>query len=338
MAQTLHEILLKWMRPTQSGLDEAIARIVSGDETLIHLNLRNTGITDQDLKKLRRAIRSSNNQTLVSLDLSCNLLTDEGLKELEDWRNLTDLNISANNFGKAGISSLCKNTGIQRLTARQNKLDHEAASLLSQQTQYEALDLGSNNLRDLGAKALARCPNLLILDISDNQITDDGIAEFSVDSKLTHLIARINKITDDGLNHCLRQTTNLTYLDMGNNLLVCPTSIGEHPSLVYFKGYANQINDAGAAAIASNSRLKVVLLNVNRITPIGAQLLHAAGYRFLDLSGNRAIQDRDLQAKVFLSDTQYQECHAAFPPVIVLRETPSSPAHKASGYTPLSST
>ncbi|MBP6918432.1 MAG: hypothetical protein KBB94_05920 [Legionellaceae bacterium] len=333
MAQTLHEILLHWMRPTRSGLDEAIARIVSGDDTLTHLNLRNTGMTDQDLKKLRRAIRSSNNQTLVSLDLSCNLLTDEGLKELADWPNLTDLNISANNFGKAGISSLCKNTGIQRLTARQNKLDHEAAALLSQQTQYEALDLGSNNLEDLGVKALAQCPNLLILDISDNHITDDGIAEFATHSKLTHLVARINKITDDGLNRCLSHNTKLTYLDMGNNLLVCPTSIGEHPSLLYFKGYANQINDAGAAAIAKNPGLKVALLNVNRITSAGAQLLHAAGYRFLDLSGNRAIQDRDLQSKVFLSDTQYQQCHEEFPPVIVLRETPSSPAPQASGYT-----
>ena len=334
MTQALRDIFLTWMRPSQSGLDEAIARITSGDATLTHLNLRNTGMTDHDLKKLRRAIRSSNNQTLVSLDVSCNLLSDQGLKEFEDWASLTDLNISANHFSKAGIASICKNSGLKRLSARQNKLDHESATLLSQRTQYEALDLGSNNLQDKGAKALAQCPHLLVLDISDNQITDNGIAEFASHSTLTHLVARINKITDVGLNRCLSPNTTLTYLDMGNNLLICPTSIGEHPSLIYFKGNANQINDEGATAIARNTRLKVALLNVNHITSKGAQLLHAAGYPFLDLSGNRAIQNQDLQVKVFLSDAQKQQCYAEFPPIVILRDLPSSPA---SGYTPISS-
>lgn len=336
MTQTYREILLKWMRPTQSGLDVAIERITRGDQTLTHLNLRNTGMTDQDLKKLRRAIRSSHNQTLVSLDLSCNLLSDLGLKELEDWTSLTHLNISANHFGKTGIASVCKNTGIKHLSARQNKLDHEAATLLSQQTQYEELDLGSNNIQDNGAKSLAQCPNLLVLDISDNHISDKGFAEYAPHSTLTHLIARMNQITDEGLNRCLTQNTTLIYLDMGNNLLVCPTSIGEHPSLIYFQGYANQINDEGATAIVRNPRLKAALLTANQITPRGAQLLYAAGYSFLDLAGNRAIQDPDLRSKVILSESQKQQCYSEFPPVVVLRETPSSPTPKASGYTPIS--
>lgn len=326
MIQALRDILLSWMRPTQSGLDEAIARITSGDATLTHLNLRNTGMTDPDLKKLRRAIRSSHNQTLVTLDVSHNVLSDIGLKEFEDWASLTDLDISANYFSKAGIASICKNPGLKRLSARQNKLDHESASLLSQRTQYEALDLGSNNLKDKGAKALAQCPHLLVLDISDNQITDNGIAEFASHSTLTHLVARINNITDEGLNGCLSQNTTLTYLDMGNNLLICPTSIGDHPGLIYFKGYANHINDDGATAIARNTRLKVALLSANHITSKGAKLLDASGYSFLDLSGNPVIQDHNLQAKVFLSYAKKEQCYKEFPPIVILRERPSSPA------------
>lgn len=322
------------MRPTKSSLDDAIARIMSGDESLTHLNLRNTGMTDQDLKKLRRAIRTSNNRSLISLDLSCNLLSDLGLKELEDWISLTDLNISANHFGKSGIASVCKNTGIKRLSARQNKLDHEAATLLAQ-TQYEALDLGSNNLQDTGVKALAECPNLQVLDISNNYVTDEGMAEFALHPTLTHLIIRFNQITDEGFNRCLSQNTKLLYLDIGNNALTCPTSISDQPSLVYFNGNANQITDAGAAAVAKNTRLKVVFLNVNQIADAGAQLLNAAAYLFLDLSGNRAIRDRSLQAKVFLLESQYQQCQSKFPPVVVLPDTPSSPALKTSGYSPL---
>lgn len=331
MSKAMQDILLKWMRPTKSSLAEAIARIEKGDESLTHLNLRNTGLTDQDLRKLRRAIRTSHNRTLVSLDLSCNLLSDQGLKELEDWTTLTHLNISANHFGKAGIASVCKNTGIKHLSTRQNKLDHEAAALLAQ-VEYETLDLGSNNLQNIGAKALAQCSSLQILDISNNYVTDEGIVAFESHPSLTHLIIRFNQITDEGFNRCLNQNTKLRYVDIGNNALVCPTSISNHPSLVYFYGSANQINDAGAAAVAQNTRLKEVFLNVNRIANTGAQLLSAAAYPVLDLSGNRAIRDRSLQAKVFLLESQYRECSSK---IVVLPDTPSSPASKASGYSPL---
>lgn len=335
--QKLRDILLGWMRPTKSSLHDTITRIIRGDESLTHLNLRNTGMTDQDLKKLRNAMRTSHNHTLVSLDISCNLLSDTGLKELEDWVALMDLNISANHFGKAGITSICKNTGIKRLSARQNRLDYEAAALLAQQAQYEALDLGSNNLQDKSAKALAQCPSLQVLDISNNDVTDVGMAEFATHSTLTHLVIRFNQITDAGLDRCLSQNTRLIYLDIGNNALICPTSVGDQPSLVYLNCYSNQINDTGAAAVARNTRLKVVLLNVNKITNAGAELLNAAAYLFLDLSGNRAIQGQSLQAKVFLTEPQYQQCQDQFPFVLVLPETPSSPpAPNASGYTPLS--
>lgn len=334
--QIIANCLLNWMRPTASTLADAIARIQAGDTTLTHLNLRNTGLTDKELKKLCHAIRTSGNTTLVSLDISCNLITDQGLAALSDLSSLNSLNGSSNHFGIPGIVHLCKNTGIKHLSLRQNNLDHAAATLLAQQPQYEEIDLGSNQIQDNGAVLFATHPNLRALDISANRITDVGMTAFGPNSKLTHLIMRFNQITDTGVDQCLSINTVLRYLDLGNNALVNPTSIGQQSSLNYLNLYANHIDDNGAATIARNARLRVVLLNANEIGDTGAQTLDDQKYPFLDLSGNKAIQNPSLQNKVWLTEPTYQKLRTQYPPLVLLPEEPTSPAPKMSNsYTQL---
>jgi len=87
--------------------------------TLIILNLNDTKVTDEGLKKSHRVLFD-----LTSLALRATMITDEGIKELESIR-LTALDLQLTGVSDESIEVLGKISTLQELNLSQTKVTAE---------------------------------------------------------------------------------------------------------------------------------------------------------------------------------------------------------------------
>ncbi len=145
---------------------------------LIRLELLNSGVTDEDLKKLP--------QTITHLDLSgSDCITDEGLKYLP--KSLTSLKLARNPFNSK-----------------------DGFKYLPESLEYLSL----TDLKDMTVGELGHLQNLKVLHIEDCIITEETIKTLPL--HITELKLSYCDVSDDDLKNLTKRLTNLISLDISD--------------------------------------------------------------------------------------------------------------------------
>ena len=297
----------------------AISIALTGNSSLITLNLSDNSIGDAGASSLSQAL--TENSSLITLNLNGNSIGHAGASSLSQALtancSLSTINLSRNLLGDAGASSLSlaltSNSSLSTLDLSFNLIDGAGASSLFQaltaNSSLTSLDLMYNSVGNDGAlslsQALAANSSLTSLDLSNNRIDEAGALSLSqaltANSSLTTLRISSNSIGDTGassLSRALTANSTLTTLKLRGN------SIGDAGASSLFQalkvnssmttldlGY-NSIGDTGAfslfQALTENTSMTSLVLMHNRIGEDGAYFLSQA------LTANSSLTSLDL--------------------------------------------
>ena len=269
----------------------AISIALTGNSSLITLNLSDNSIGDAGASSLSQALKE--NSCLNTLNLNGNRIGDAGASFLSQALtancSLNTLNLSRNLLGGAGASSLSlaltANSSLTILDLSRNLIDGAGASSLFQaltaNSSLTSLDLTYNSIGNDGAsslsQALAGNSSLTSLDLSYNSISEADASSLSrvltANSSLTTLKLIGNSIGDTGASSLSRALT-------------------ANSALTTLKLSGNSIGDAGASSLSQalkvNSTLSTLELGYNIIGDAGASSLSQA------LTANSSLTSLDL--------------------------------------------
>ena len=277
----------------------AISIALTGNSSLITLNLSDNSIGDAGASSLSQAL--TENSSLITLNLNGNSIGDAGASSLSQALtancSLSTINLSRNLLGGAGASSLSlaltSNSSLSTLDLSLNLIDGAGASSLFQaltaNSSLTSLDLMYNSVGNDGAlslsQALAANSSLTSLDLSNNRIDEAGALSLSqaltANSSLTTLRISSNSIGDTGASSLSRALT-------------------ANSTLTTLKLKGNSIGDAGASSLSQalkvNSSMTTLDLGYNSIGDTGAFSLFQAltentSMTSLDLMHNRIGED-----------------------------------------------
>ena len=277
----------------------AISIALTGNSSLITLNLSDNSIGDAGASSLSQAL--TENSSLITLNLNGNSIGDAGASSLSQALTancaLSTINLSRNLLGGAGASSLSlaliSNSSLSTLDLSLNLIDGAGASSLFQaltaNSSLTSLDLMYNSVGNDGAlslsQALAANSSLTSLDLSNNRIDEAGALSLSqaltANSSLTTLRISSNSIGDTGASSLSRALT-------------------ANSTLTTLKLKGNSIGDAGASSLSQalkvNSSMTTLDLGYNSIGDTGAFSLFQAltentSMTSLDLMHNRIGED-----------------------------------------------
>ena len=222
----------------------------------------------------------SKNHVLKSLNLLDTHIGDDGADILSTHPTLTRLNLSLCNISKAGVAVLMKNHVMRELILKVNPIDDEGARLLSTHPSLTKLNLFGCKITDKGAGFLMENHVLTDLNLEVNRLLSDvGARLLSTHRTLTCLNLAFCRIGLTGAAHFLQNTVlrslNLSHIFptqsasniLGNRLAV---DFSKHPTLTKLSLKGCHIDDDGAIALASNTRLTWLNLMDNPIGFLGA--------------------------------------------------------------------
>ena len=280
------QVLLWPISPVQEVLKHVLSAMTTSEcciyhkhSKLAHLDLRRSGITDDDVCILTKFLENAHGVCLKSLNLSENAITSVGLCDVlghEVCNQLLTLDLSFNEIGDDGMPNLCDT--LEKNLDRLRTLIIQGCSVTSAGTfwlgqvfgnkncEISHLDISHNAKGDEGARMLCdgfrkgNC-ELDVLDLSYCKLTPacmPYLIEFVEDKncRLTHLVFTGNDIGDEGVGmlfNALRvKQCSLTKLDLYECSLTkkCMTSLcralgDEHCPLTYLSLQGNEIRDEG---------------------------------------------------------------------------------------------
>ena len=229
------------------------------------------------------------------------------------WLNrIEELDLSGSDLGNAGLHAFLGSKFLRNLRAfdlGNNRLDDSAAAALARSDSMprcRSLGLADNDIGAAGVSALCDSPflaGLVELDLTGNEVDETGVRSL-VDGPATRRIERL-KLADNPLREGLISLAQsdlfarLSRLDSHLDLHRCGIEANGAAALAASPAFAaieslevgeNYLGDAGAAALARASHLRVLSLVRNQISDAGAAAILAGNMpklERLDVSNNR---------------------------------------------------
>lgn len=264
-----------------------------GDNEIIHLNLPNQSISDEDVKRISQFTQ------LQTLDLANNPITNRGLSELRDLTALTYLNVAGTQINDEGLSQLDTLTNLQNLNTKKTKVtftglrglvvdlfQRPALDVVKLTRQFDTLcqdkqnlerwiDLRQMQINDDDLATVCEIPNLVSLKFKGDDLTDAGVRHLVAQQQLHTLwisgkrltgksLRRISKLprlemlwlTDSEIHdEDLSQLPTITHLKV-LNLAGCPITNSAIPTLEKCRQLKTLIVDSHRLSDQSLARLK----------------------------------------------------------------------------------
>ncbi|RWS30785.1 protein phosphatase 1 regulatory subunit 37-like protein [Leptotrombidium deliense] len=252
---------------------QACCRMLKNTSCLQHLDLRNSGLSEQIMLTFGRALRLGSH--LITLHLESSGISSRSLAIL--------------------IAALKLNTNLRELYLGNNKLTQNDAiqigNLLKANSTLELLDLRGNQLQDIGlsyiTEGLSQQPfapgdGLKTLILNDNQITGKGMSHLVDAMPLCHSLKGLslsnNNIGNDGvirLKDGLLASTTLLYLGLRSTKITCEGAVSiaeyvaENKSLQRLDLRENNIQTAGLMALALSIKhnTNIIRVDINGLIP-----------------------------------------------------------------------
>jgi len=192
-------------------------------------------ISTEILTKLRE-----NDPTLVHLDLTDQQLTDDDILPLGEAlthnTHLKSLNLNKNKIGLLGITTLAP-IKLETLSISQNELSSDCIDALILSETLTSLDVSGNNLTDADIVKIASYPRLTSVDVSDNIVGPLSMTAFGLNNTLIKLSIKTTRFKDDEYGNRymnltpLRLNTTLKCLEICANKIFAFDALSGHPEL-----------------------------------------------------------------------------------------------------------
>ncbi|MFA7446430.1 MAG: hypothetical protein WCY89_10820 [Flavobacteriaceae bacterium] len=223
-------------------IDEAEhLKCFEGIKTLVHLIIRESGITGKCLKYFENS-----KNTLEQLSLHTNQISDEYLKPFEGASKLKTLWLNNNQITGVGLKYFenSKHT-LEWLNLHTNQISDEYLKPFEGASKLKKLWLGENKITGVGLKYFENSKHTLEeLTLHTNQISDEYLKPFEGASKLKTLRLDNNQITGKGLKYFENSKHTLKELSL----------------------LSNQISDEYLKPFEGASKLKKLRLSQTKIT------------------------------------------------------------------------
>lgn len=144
---------------------------------------------------------SANSGNLIHLDLRQTEITDAGLVHVRGFPRLTRLDLASTNISGSGLRDLLPVETLKVLDLEKTDVNDDTIDCLVAFPNVETLTLSSTAVSDEGLQQVGRMSRVRVLRLDSTRITDEGLAGLSGLSSLQSLSLISNRISDDGLKH-----------------------------------------------------------------------------------------------------------------------------------------
>jgi len=248
--------------------EEFLSKVKMNSPSIKSLDLRDQGLTDDDVFRLCEALKG--NTHITALDLSANNITDAGFLALCKVPHLKHLNVSLNSISL--IQEL--NNNLKVLDISGNPIIDTSSKILSESSLAE-LHAAECGISDEGAQTLFRSHSIKILDLNNNSIVGSSLKSLAENTSIEQLDLSGNAITSDFLRF-IAENICLKILNLTNNPLgdIGAKELSQNHSIQELLLLQCNIGDEGALALSLNKILKTLVLHGNNITDAGLKYFY----------------------------------------------------------------
>lgn len=297
-----------------AGLD-----VLSECPRLINLHLNETRLGTEELQALARCV------ALEHLSLGRCPVDDSGLKSLAGLKHLETLNLDHTDISSAGLASLAALPRLESLSVKFTDVDDEGLRHVARMKRLRDIFLEDTNITDAGLAELAKLPRLEHVDLMDTRITSSGVAQLARLGTIKRLFLNGTGVDDTVMAH-LAKLSNLQTLAL-NNTKITDARLDrlwdlEHLKIIGIQGTRVSLSGADAlkrhldeckierfhdSDLLREARVVTWVVRVHGIVTLrkdgevknyrSGDALPKVPYRVvgIDLTGNRRIDDHDLQ-------------------------------------------
>lgn len=186
--------------------DDSLVRLQNRRESLVHLALYQTKVTDAGLAHLPAFTR------LETVSLTRTSVTDAGMIHLTRLPRLTRVNLEETGVTDAGIGTLrqCKRMAWIKLAGP--RITDGSLVYIQQMPNIHTLYLRSTKVTDQGVALLATLPDLQRLTVVSSLLTDRSLQRMKAFPVIDHLWVTSPEITDAGVLQLLEVKSLRTVL------------------------------------------------------------------------------------------------------------------------------
>ena len=241
-------------------------------DSLYHLNLGGTGITDAALDALT-------GMEIVQLVLFETAITDGIAEKLTLIQGLSALRLDGTAISDAACPTLASLWEMQQLVLSSTNVTDDGAALLAALPELTELQLiGNRNIGDETLLWASKHPRLQIVRLGATQVTDAGLV-FLVDSNLKWIeIDDCREITDLGLE-ALSQVESLETLNLSSLKSISDDGlahIARLPNVTSLDLHGTPITDECLTTLERFTSLSLLRIYQTEVSPEGIQRLHEA--------------------------------------------------------------
>ena len=178
-----------------------------GNPHVVRASLRNSRVTDGDLKELRGLT------WMTHLDLQGTAITDAGLKELRPLEWLSSLDLSRTKVTGAGLGDLNGLTRLSELSLAETAVTDDRLASLAAITTLRTLDVSRTQVTGAGVDHLKGLPMFGTLKLNRTKVTDAELTRVAAIESLIDLDLSHTAVTDAGVP-ALKSLTRLQSLNL----------------------------------------------------------------------------------------------------------------------------
>lgn len=254
------------------------------------LDLRNTPITDQDLRLLL-----AHHKKLEQLDVRNTNIADGSMAAIQALPLLTYLVLDNTGISNEGIKDLDKLKNLNFLSIDGTKVTDEGLRHLSHNTKIQTLSLAGKEVTDVGLAYLSSLASLEELHLRNTNVTDKGIAEVLPKFKrLKRLSLEQTQVSDKALSTIANMPT-LVWLQLAQTAITDAgvKELVRLPFLAELYLSRDKIADEGLRSISLLQSLRKLHLDSTRVTDKGLLDLVTAKSKLvlIDLTGCEVTPD-----------------------------------------------
>jgi Leucine-rich repeat (LRR) protein len=268
---------LETLNLADTRFDDADLAELQDAESLAHLDLQNTPLSDAGVVLLKKISR------LQSLQVSRTRISGDALAILKSLHNLTDLQVEGTPIRDGHLIHLRDMPHLKVLSLARTEVRGAfdrtargpAMSSVWQLKELATLDLSGLHLQPV-ALAIPRgaAAELRSLRLSGAKVTDDGLKQLSGMTSLHELYLDSTQVTSEGLKH-LTWMAELERLELGDTIVgnAGLKVVGGLASLKSLGLQGTAVGDAGLDALVGLKGLETLDLSGSKVTATGADAL-----------------------------------------------------------------